>query len=119
MKIQLNTDSHIIASEGLTEEIESKINSTLKRFSDRITRIEVHLSDLNSAKKGPDDKRCVIEARVAGLQPLSVSHQAPTLSLAIDGAREKAGKALDTAFGKRDTLKHDQVVPLDDSLSSN
>lgn len=114
MKIQLNTDSHIIASEALTAEIENKINSTLKRFSDRITRIEVHLSDLNSAKAGPDDKRCVIEARVAGLSPVSVSHEASTLSLAIDGARDRMANALDTAFGKRETQRHDHVIPTDD-----
>lgn len=113
MKIQLNTDSHIVGSEALTTEVETKINSTLSRFSDRITRIEVHLSDLNSTKVGPDDKRCVIEARVAGLQPISVSHQASLLALAIDGACEKMTAALDTAFGKRDTARHDQVTPVD------
>ncbi len=115
MKIQLNTDSHIVGSEALTADVEGKINSSLKRFSDRITRIEVHLSDLNSAKAGPDDKRCVIEARVAGLNPISVSHQAATLALAIDGAREKIANTLETAFGKRDTVRHDQIVPSDDA----
>lgn len=114
MKIQLNTASHIIGSEALTAEVESKINTALSRFSDRITRIEVHLSDVNSARTGSDDKRCVIEARVAGLQPISVSHQASTLSLAIDGAREKMVAALDTAFGKREAARHDQVIPSDD-----
>lgn len=114
MKIQLNTDSHIVGSEALTAEIERKVNSTLSRFLDRITRIEVHLSDLNSTKIGPDDKRCVMEVRVARLPPVSVSHQAPTVPLAIDGAREKMAKALDTAFGKRDTMRHDQVIPADD-----
>ena len=116
MKIQLNTDSHIVGSDALAAEIEKKINSTLNRFSDRITRIEVHLSDLNSAKAGPDDKRCVMEARVAGLPPISVSHQGPTLPLSVDGAREKMAKALDTAFGKRDTARHDQVTPSDDPV---
>ncbi len=118
MKIQLNTDSHIVGSQALTDEVERKITSTLKRFSDRITRVEVHLSDLNSTKTGTEDKRCVVEARVAGLSPISASHQAPTLALAIDGAREKIANALDTAFGKREAVRHDQVVPSDDSDSA-
>lgn len=116
MKIQLNTDSHIVGSEALTAEVETKINAALSRFSDRITRIEVHLSDLNSAKTGPEDKRCLIEARVAGLSPISVSAQASILSLAIDGAREKMVAALDTAFGKRDNPRHDQIIPSDDPI---
>jgi len=73
------------------------------------------LSDLNSTKTGPDDKRCLVEARVAGLQPISASHQAPTLALAIDGAGERMASALDTAFGKRDAARHDPIVPLDDT----
>jgi len=115
MKIQLNTDSHIVGSEALTAEVEKKLTSALNRFSERITRIEVHLSDLNSAKTGVNDKRCVIEARVVGLNPISVSHQAPTLALAVDGGREKMANALDAAFGKRDAIRHDPIVPSDDA----
>lgn len=113
MKIQLNTDSHIVGSESLTAEVERKIGSTLKRFADRITRVEVHLSDLNSTKTGPEDKRCVVEVRVAKRSPVSASHQAPTLALAMEGAGEKMVRALDTAFGKQETARHDQMVPPD------
>lgn len=105
MNILLNTDSHITGSEALTADVEQKVNSAFKRFSDQITRVEVHLSDLNSAKAGPDDKRCVMEVRIAGLNPILVSHQAPTLALAVDGSLGKMGNALDSAIGKRDTVK--------------
>lgn len=115
MHIQLNTDSHIVGSEALTAEVERKVSHTLKRFSERLTRIEVHLSDLNSAKSGPDDKRCMMEARVAGMNPISVSHRAPTLSLAIDGSLEKMTNALDSAYGKQEVLRRDQIVTPDDA----
>lgn len=115
MNIQLNTDSHIVGSEALTDEVERKITSTLKRFSDRITRVEVHLSDLNSTKAGPKDKRCLVEARVAGRSPISASHQAPTVALAIDGACERILNALDTVFAKRDTVRHEKIIASDET----
>lgn len=113
MQIQVNTDSHITGSEEFTAKVEQKISNALKRFAEHITRIEVHFSDLNSGKAGPDDKRCVLEARVAGLNPISVSHQASTLALAVDGTLGKMTHALDTAFGKRNAARHDQVVASD------
>lgn len=105
MQIQLNTDSHITGTAELTAEVEQKVSNALNRFSERITRVEVFLSDVNSAKSGPDDKRCVIEARVAGLSPISASHQAPAVALALDGSLEKLSSALDSAVGKRDAAR--------------
>lgn len=100
MQIQLNTDNHLDGSEALAGRIEDDLRSTLARFAERITRIEVHLSDLNADKSGGDDKRCVIEARIAGRQPTSVSAQAPSVGQAIDAAADKLVRALDTTFGK-------------------
>lgn len=114
MHIQLNTDSHIVGSDALSADVEQKVNSALKRFSDRITRVEVHLSDLNSAKAGPDDKRCVMETRVAGMNPISACHQAPTLALAVDGSLEKLSRALGSAFGKCDAIRHGPIKAPDD-----
>lgn len=109
MQIQLNTDSHIVGSEALNTEVNNKVKSTLKRFTDRITRVEVHFADMNSSKSGPEDKRCLIEARVAGMNPVSVTHHAPTLSLALDGGLDKAVSALDSALGKRSTFTRESA----------
>jgi hypothetical protein len=69
MKIQINTDSTVEGPEELSLETEEIVERGLARFGDRVTRVEVHLSDVNSAKQGVDDKRCLIEARLSGLQP--------------------------------------------------
>lgn len=45
MKIQINTDNHISGTREKTDPIIETISISLKRFSERITRIEVHLSD--------------------------------------------------------------------------
>lgn len=102
MQIQLNTDNHLVGSEDLDLKLEGEVRAALGRFTERITRVEVHLNDLNSDKTGGDDKRCMMETRVAGHQPVSVSHKAPTVALAIDGALDKLVRALDRLFGKLD-----------------
>lgn len=100
MQIQLNTDNNLLGSEELNTQLEADVRGALDRFSERITRVEVHLTDQNSDQKSGTDMRCVMEARVAGRQPMSVTHEAATVDLAIDGAADKLTHALDTIFGK-------------------
>jgi hypothetical protein len=102
MQIQLNTDNNLVGSEDLAAQVEADVRAALDRFSWRITRVEVHLTDQNSEQKGGTDMRCMMEARVAGRQPMSVSHGAATVALAIDGAADKLTHALETIFGKLD-----------------
>jgi ribosomal subunit interface protein len=106
MQILVNTDNHIDGSEGLRSHVESAVADAMERFGNRVTRVEVQLTDENSSKKGGDkDKRCAMEARLAGLAPIAVSELAPTLHQAIDGALEKLEKSLDRTLAKRDDPK--------------
>ena len=101
MLIQLNTDSNIAGDEALAKQAEALLRGTLEHFGEHVTRVEVHLSDQRSDKKsGTDDKRCLLEARLAGLQPIAVSHQAATLEQAIVGAAEKLRHSLDSVLGR-------------------
>lgn len=104
MIIQVQTDNHIEGGSDLLRRIETEVGISLDRFAGRITRVQVHLSDDNGTKKGgADDKRCVLEARLAGLQPLAVSHQAATVAQAVDGAVDKLTRSLDATLGKLET----------------
>ena len=106
MQIQVNTDNNIEGSTQLTEMVEGVISNTLSRFGDRITRVEVYLSDQNSDKKiGDSDKRCVLEARLAGLQPISVREFGATIEQAIDGASEKLIHTLERHLGRLEDKK--------------
>lgn len=100
MKIQLNTDNHVEGRDKLAAYVEDVVTDILGRFRDRITRVEVHLSDENSHKGGGDDKRCVMEARVEGRPPTAVTHHAASVGQAIDGAVEKLKRALENDFGR-------------------
>lgn len=103
MKIIFNTDNNINGREQMTAHYETVLNESLSRFDNFITRLEVHLGDENSHKQSPDDKRCMLEARVEGMQPLAVTHKAETIHEAVSGAVEKLKKSLDSAVGKMRT----------------
>lgn len=100
MQIQINTDHHIEGHEALAAWATGEVRSGLSRFNASVTRVEVHLSDENGHKSGPDDKRCVMEARVQGRQPLAVTHNAPSLYLTVTGATEKLSRLIDSTLGR-------------------
>jgi ribosome-associated translation inhibitor RaiA len=106
MKIQINTDRNVDGTERLKDSVRDVIASAIDRFSDRVTRVEAHLSDNNSsAKGGGDDMRCVLEARIAGANPLSVSHAAATLDQAVAGAVDKLETVLQRNFDRQNQVK--------------
>lgn len=106
MQIQVNTDNHIDGSADLTRQVQDVVEDTLGRFGDRITRVEVHLSDGNSSEKtGDNDKRCVMEARLAGLQPITVSDEGSSLEQVLMGAADKLEKTLKRTLGRLDDPK--------------
>ncbi|MEP7246256.1 MAG: HPF/RaiA family ribosome-associated protein, partial [Gammaproteobacteria bacterium] len=99
MLIQLNTDGNIPGNEALAEQVEIVLTNALARFTQHITRLEVHLSDMNSeSKKGAEDMRCLLEARLAGRQPTAVHHQAATLEQALTGAADKLKHSLESTL---------------------
>lgn len=101
MQVQINTDSNIEGNNALTQHIETVVRDALKRFGGRITRVEIHLSDENSNKKvGVDDKRCLMEVRLASLQPIVTTHHASTIELAVNGAAEIMIRTIDSTLGR-------------------
>ena len=100
MQIQVNSDNHIESSIRLEEWVRTTVESTLERYEEDLTRVEVHIRDENGEKPGPHDIRCQMEARPKGHQPISVTHKADSLDQAVDGAAVKLDHALEHLFGK-------------------
>lgn len=100
MIIQVQTNNHMEGKQELTDYITAKITDELSRFSERIARVEVFLSDENADKQGDADKRCTMEARLEGVKPVTVSNYAPNIHYAIEGATDKLIKALDSTIGR-------------------
>lgn len=103
MTIQFNTDSYIDGNEELTQRLRERITKALRKYEGRITRVEVHLADVNANKAGQKDKRCMIEARVAGIKPIAVSSYDNYIEQAVKGATIKLTSAIDSTLGKMNT----------------
>ncbi len=97
MTIQINTDKNIESSARLETYLKSVITEELSRFSDKITRIELHLSDENAAKEGVNDIKCLLEARLNNKQPIVVTNQANSIEKAFSDALAK----LKSTLGKK------------------
>ncbi|MCH4875114.1 HPF/RaiA family ribosome-associated protein [Pseudomonas sp. TMW22091] len=94
------SDKHIDSDKRTQDWVTATVEVTLERHLEFLTRVEVHLSDENGGKSGPKDKRCKMEARPKGHQPVLVSHDADTLTEAVHGAATKLEHKLEHLFGK-------------------
>jgi ribosomal subunit interface protein len=115
MQIQIHTGHNIEGHEALATQVSGVVKESLRRFSDRITSIDVHLSNQNNEQQdGNDSLRCMMEARLEGRQPIAVTNQADTLDQAVDGAADKLTHLIDHTLGK---LKHQSSHRTDSPLS--
>lgn len=100
MMILINTDNNIQASEDTLEILKGNLAKSLDRYDEYLTRLEVKFSDVNAAKSGENDKKCVIEARPKGLQPIVVTSFGNSIENAMSEGVNKMRASLDTAIGK-------------------
>lgn len=100
MQFQLNTDSTIQGDERLAEVAQTIVTGALGHLTGRLTRVEVHIVDVNAAKGGADDIRCTIEGRPEGMQPQTVTHSDANVEAALRGGAKKLRALLDSEFGK-------------------
>ena len=106
MNIQVNTDNHIKGSEELIRQVEGVVEGALSQFSDRITLVEVFLTDESGSEKSHGDHmRCVIEARPADHQPITASHEGTSLEQALDSAADTLERTLNRTFERLDDPK--------------
>ena len=107
MHVQVNTSNGIDNKDSLERWAADFLNERLGRFRQDITGIEVQMSDENKGDKGgTSDKRCMLEARINGREPIAVTNYGSDQNLAFRGACDKLAKALEHAFGKLDRREH-------------
>lgn len=105
MQIQISTDHNIEGHEDMAAEITDVVARALRYFSDHITRVEVHLGDENGPKAGQNDIRCMLEARLEGRPPISVTHHADTVPQAVRGAAENLVTLIENTLGRAEGLR--------------
>lgn len=77
-----------------------EIAEGLRRFADRISSVHAYFGDENGAKAGDDDKRCTIEARLAGMPPMAATGWSSNFEQAFNEALDKLTAELDSAEGR-------------------
>lgn len=116
MQVQINTDRNIEGHEALATHVRGLVESAMSRISAHVTRVECHLTDENGHKSGANDKRCVLEARLQGHQPIAVTHQAATVHQAVDGAAHKLTRLVESTIGRlRDRNNQPGASPTQES----
>jgi predicted component of type VI protein secretion system len=76
MLVQINTDNRLEGTTATAAAIEDRVRERLARFADRLTRVEVHIRDVDGDRNGGQGIEATLEARPAGGQPIAVTDQA-------------------------------------------
>lgn len=100
MQIEIGSDHQIKVHEAWAEELKATVSHALRHHAEQLTRVVLHLSDENAAKAGDNDKRCVMEGRLKGKQPVAVTHQANTFDQAVSGAGDKLSRLIEHTLGR-------------------
>ena len=104
MQFQFNSDNRITGDLAVAGRMETMVRGRLGRIADRLTRVQVHVSDVNGPKRG-NDIRCAVELRPNGMKPISATDEATTVKAAVASATDKALAALKRRLGKQSTRK--------------
>ena len=98
--IHIHADTQIDRDDGRDTRLEEQIRQRLARFEDRITDVEVHVSDVNGSRGGNADLRCSMEARLSGIPPVAAVDEGDTIDRCVIGAAKKVVRALDHQLGR-------------------
>ena len=98
MQIRVDVDDHFDGSEELRVRVEGVVEGSLDGYQEKVTRVDVHLSRRVPHKHGEQDMCCRMEAHAGGHRPISVSHEAMTLTEAIHAASAKLERAVHLAL---------------------
>jgi ribosome-associated translation inhibitor RaiA len=98
MQIRVDVDDHIDGSEELMVRVEGVVQGSLDGYQEQVTRVDVHLSRRMPHRHGEHDMCCRMEAQAGGHHPISVSHEAITLTEAIHAASAKLERAIQQAL---------------------
>jgi len=107
MIILVNTDKLLNIHETFENQLKIRLSKDLKRFDEQITNLEIHITDENGLKTGPNGIRCMLEAHLKGMQSIVVKETSSTLEQSIHSAIDKLKQSLDSNIGRaRDHEQH-------------
>jgi len=99
VRLRIQLPRNIEETPSLRVHVERRLGFALSRLEDRLSGVRVCCTDENGPKGGLD-KRCVVELRGPGIDPLVVEARATEWTVAIDQAVELAARALVRALDR-------------------
>jgi ribosome-associated translation inhibitor RaiA len=115
MQIQVNTDKNIEGNEAFASHVRTVVEKALSHFTDHVSRVEVHMGDMNGAKTGPQDHSCTMEARPKGMDPVAATFKASNNHQAVDGAAQSLANLLRTRLDKLKDRKGSATLPFEEA----
>lgn len=104
MKVIVNSDNQTDVPAERAEAIGAMVESRLANIADRLTRVEVHVGDVNGPRGG-QDMRCAIEIRPEGMSSIAATGDAAEVEAAVDSAADKVLSAFEKQVGRTTTRK--------------
>ena len=116
MQVQVHTDATIQGGESLESWVREEVNTKLARLKEHVVRVEVFLTGVDAIKTtGAPGKKCVLETRANGRQPVAVNAEAEKVKDAFNAALEKLRRTVESDLDKvRDKSIRDSVRGVDD-----
>lgn len=103
MEVHFNSDNAVDGNDELATQVRERISERLdERFGSRLTRIEVHVRDIDGTSTGPDGIEATIEARPSNGAPIAVTARNSGPMEAVNSALGTMVNRLDAVFGKAD-----------------
>jgi hypothetical protein len=100
MQIHVHTDQATNSHAAAIKDIERVVVAGLSRFTDRLTRVDVHLSNDQPGASTGATTRCLIEARPRGATPMVVTHRARTPIGSVKGGVRRLNTVLGARLGR-------------------
>lgn len=98
MRVDIHAGQNVEGHEEFASQVRGVVESVLDRFRDHIAHVEVRLNDEDPRKSGQIERRCMLEASLAGRERVAVTHQATTPAEAVRGAAEKMTSLIENCF---------------------
>ncbi|WP_455554636.1 HPF/RaiA family ribosome-associated protein [Comamonas sp.] len=101
MQVQVHTDATIQGGDSLEAWVREEAGNKLARLKEHVVRVEVFLSSVDALKAtGGPGKKCVLETRANGRQPVAVNAEAEKVREAFSAALEKLRRAVESDLDK-------------------
>lgn len=90
------------------EHVETRLHFALGRFAPRVTRVAIHLADVN-AKRGGVDKRCRMIAKLPGVADVIIEDHDSSLLALVDRVADRLGHTVSRRL-ERERFGKDRIA---------